>query len=1165
MTDILGIPILKKNVTGFFHRMRLNDLYRGATPSSIGSLLAVVAIYVVSGERENIVAWIGFVALVACTRGLDALLFFKSAKKPRNESLWWLRFVVGAVLEAVAWGLFFWQTFHSTTPDNQAFVLMMVMIVLSFSIITLFYHIGILLVYQLLIVVPVEICLFNEENTVFTIFVIWIPFFCLFQVITAVLLNKKHEDSVQLFAQLREKNKENKNLYHAILQHGAVSITDTEGVILSTSGKITQLTKYSRKELIGKSHRIINNGEHSGAFWQDIQQTISHGNVWHGEIKNRTKDGQDYWVDSTIVPFINKRKEPYQYFSISTDITKLKVFEQKNIKAKNDALTRAKIACILQGQRSLKDRVAESLETLAAVEDLKIQRKLGMFLLPPKSKTLEMFVTHGQYTEDFLYQEKCVLLGDCLCGKAAVSGELMVSDDCFSDPDHNHSFEGMTAHGHYIVPLKHDHKILGILFIYTEINPSREQSRLDTLSFIGNLFGLAIANEHVKEKLQIAKKNAEDMAQVKSDFLANMSHEIRTPMNGILGMLELLSHIKLDEKSTEYVDIAYGSANMLLNVINDILDVSKIESGKLYLETIDFDLKKIVEDSSMLLSKSAYQKNIELSCFIPPDIDVLLQGDAMRLQQVLSNLIGNAIKFTSEGEVSVNVSILEQSFDDITLLFEIKDTGIGISDEKISSLFQAFIQADTSTSREYGGTGLGLTISKSLVTMMGGSLGVSSQVSVGSTFWFKLPFSTVKKGEVNQLFFNRLRILTIDDNKNNCFILKKYIECWGGESQAEIMPEIGLFKLEEAVKNNKPYDILLLDMQMPGVTGQDVAEKIRSNPKFNALKIILLSSMGLEQHVENQYYDLLLNKPVRQSLLYDAIATVQTKRVRQHIAYQESKRKDGFRKVKGNILFVDDNVVNQQLGKAMLEKFGLDFEIVSNGKEALEARKSTVFDMVLMDCQMPIMDGFESTRKIRQYESETKQKKITIIALTANTMEGDKKKCLAAGMDGYLTKPYTAQDLSDVFLTWIKEKKGVKPLPKLPLMNAVNNVTEEYRVKRPQLGILDFKKFEETRELMEEDMGLIIDAFIDSGSDITQKIQSLSTYDAEELRGLFHALKGSCGVLGAAMLFDLCKEAEEQCRHDAMIDMAGQIESISSVFEESCVAIQKIMKEKEWE
>jgi len=773
-----------------------------------------------------------------------------------------------------------------------------------------------------------------------------------------------------------------------------------------------------------------------------------------------------------------------------------------------------------------------------------------------------MFVTHGEYSDEFLHSEKCVKLGSCLCGRAAIFGKLIVSDDCMTDPDHDHHFEDMTSHGHYILPLKHNKKILGILFIYTDPYPSREQSTLDTLAFIGDMFGLAIANEEVKEQLELAKENAEDTAQAKSDFLANMSHEIRTPMNGVLGMLDLLNNMKLDNKASSYIDIAHGSASMLLNVINDILDISKIESGKLHIEEIEFDLRKVIEDSADLLAKLAHEKGLELFVFIPPEIRRLMKGDVLRLQQVLNNLISNAIKFTHVGEVSITVSIVHEAKDKIRLRFEIKDTGIGISAKKQDALFQAFTQANSSTSREFGGTGLGLAISKSLVEMMEGEVGLVSITGEGSTFWFELPFGITLQDDHHPCALGGLRVLIIDDNKTNCLILKNYIESWGAISTTETVPEKGLHYLKEALEKDQPFNILLLDRQMPSMSGDEVAMEIRQDPLLSELKIILLSSMGLEKD-KQPYFDLMLNKPIRQSFLYNAIATVQKLDLVDQT--MKSSANPEMRKLTGRILFVDDNLVNQHVGREMLLQLGLDFEVVSNGQEALNARMCSNFDAIFMDCQMPVMDGFEATRQIRLFERKREKDRVKIIALTANAMQGDREKCLAAGMDDYMAKPYTIQDIFEALSSWLPmvqpSLEKIAETEAAQLIAAVKKTSVD--ILTSQADIIDISKFEETREMMGERMDLIVDAFIESGiNNLAEMKRYFEAKNYEGLKNSIHALKGSSAALGVQRLYEICNDAEGKCRRGETDDIGCQLETISTLFDKSQLVIEILMNKQ---
>ena len=668
-----------------------------------------------------------------------------------------------------------------------------------------------------------------------------------------------------------------------------------------------------------------------------------------------------------------------------------------------------------------------------------------------------------------------------------------------------------------------------------------------------------------------ALKTAQQAVQAKAEFLANMSHEIRTPMNGVIGMLDLLHEQALPSEAHGMLETARNSGDALLTLINDILDFSKIDAGKLTLENIDLELRPLAEEVAMLFTRQASAKGVELSCAVSNDMPQFVGGDPTRLRQIMVNLIGNAVKFTERGEVLLAVRVRRGggagatavvAGQRITMQILVRDTGIGMSEEAQTHLFGAFTQADSSTTRKYGGTGLGLAITKKLIDAMGGSIKVTSELGRGTTISVYVPMEVRSIGGlVYPRNLRGLKALIVDDNATNRCILEHYLEDEDGRFESASSAQAGLEAARAAARAGAPFDVVLLDYQMPQLDGMGFLRELRGDPAIAGTKCVVLSSLGDRVAAAgNLGVSAWLTKPVRRGQLHSLLARVTGRDDGRQVEVKREVPAASY--VGAQVLLVDDNRVNREVASRMLKAFGIEAQIADNGEKAVAAIQAKCFDLVLMDCQMPVMDGYEATRAVRTLEREqmgdVPGRRVPIVAMTANALIGDREKCLAAGMDDYLAKPIKRDVLAVALACWLRqpcvEQPGVvagyaaaqstsdTPLPSvLPLLDTA----------APIDPTLNAAVIAELRELMGDDLANIIEAYLcDTSAQIMAMEDALGQRDLAALGRCAHILKSSSDAVGAVAVQSISKALEAHVRSDGGFDEAqGLVAAVRAAFE----------------
>ncbi|HEX4690973.1 MAG TPA: response regulator [Solirubrobacteraceae bacterium] len=667
----------------------------------------------------------------------------------------------------------------------------------------------------------------------------------------------------------------------------------------------------------------------------------------------------------------------------------------------------------------------------------------------------------------------------------------------------------------------------------------------------GTHYGVAVMGTDVTDR-QRALGEAMEASRAKSEFLANMSHEIRTPLNGVIGMLELLLQSRLGDDQREQAETAARSGEALLGVINDILDFSKIEAGKLELDVHDFDLRATVEDVGEMLASQAHERGLELLTWIDEDVPAAVRGDRGRLRQVLTNLLSNAIKFTESGEVEVRASLEARDGDGLVVRFDVRDTGIGIDPELLPHLFDSFSQADSSTTRRFGGTGLGLAISRQLAELMGGEVGARSALGEGSTFFFtaRLEAGATSRSTRRQrtTLPPGVHALVVDDNATNRAILASCLESRDARVATAAGGVEALALLRAAAGDGEPFEVAVLDGNMPAMDGLELAAVIRRDPVLRAVKLVMLTSSGDRREAARgvgiEHY---LTKPVRRARLLatvaDALAGGEASvgDVRRPMPPAPVRRRsrppeEGCAR---RVLVAEDNEVNQLVIEGLLGRRGIASDLARNGREAVTMLAAGPYDLVLMDCQMPELDGYEATAAIRAGEAGEGAANVRIIAMTANAMAGDRERCLAAGMDDYLAKPLRAEDLDGALERWLGMPS---PAPAAsPDPAAVDALVDEARVRT-------------FRDDYPEIAGRLVDLFAEATPPILADLrEAVADGDEDRVRRAAHELKGSCQNIGATFMATLCLELEGD------LSAAGRLDELDAAFAPTQSAIRALL------
>ncbi|MBE0642499.1 MAG: response regulator [Bacteroidetes bacterium] len=930
-----------------------------------------------------------------------------------------------------------------------------------------------------------------------------------------------------------------------------IIITDLRGKIQYVNKPVLRRFGYAETDLIGQpSTLFLSPGNPSNLSMELAEQTMNGG--WKGDVLNITRSGSEFWVYLTTSVLI-RDGQPVGMVSISHDISDRKKAEQR----------------LLVFSEHIKQIHRLSTQSFESYDDLFDDfLRTGMEIFRMETGIISR-ITEGEY-ELFAVRSKNEKLHPGLrfeiqqtyCDLVISRQSTLTISQAGSDPDfqdhpvyrewHAESFIG--------TPIRVRGEIFGTLNFSSQ-RPFRRQFRASDSEII-ELLARSISHyleeqmleeerKNYAEELIAAKEAAESADQAKSDFLASMSHEIRTPMNGVIGMTGLLLETPLTADQHEYVETIRQSGDSLLAIINDILDFSKIESGRMEIERHPFDLRPCIEEVFDLLTPNIGGKQIEMLYLIDGEVPPRIEGDITRLRQILLNLVGNSIKFTEQGEIFVSVSVKERSGENVVLQFGVRDTGIGIPEDKTDMLFHSFTQIDSSTTRKYGGTGLGLAITSRLVDMMGGEIWVESKLAEGSTFSFTIQAAALSDpGDENLERFSGVegrRVLVIDDNQTNRRILNLQCVGWGMECLVVPSGDDALRVLADESR----YDLAIIDMLMPGMDGVRLARTIRERFPSNAMPFILLTSLSKYDGriPDDGLFQAVLTKPVKQSQLFDVIISVLLQ------SKQESRKepKKGpvldqhlAEKLPLRILIAEDNPVNQKLVVRVLQRLGYRADVAANGREVLDALGRQRYDLVFMDIQMPEMDGLEATRHIQAELPPERQP--VIIAVTANAMDGDREHCLAAGMHDYITKPIRLEAVQSAIQRWAGQAHDAHTV----------QVAAEHADDFLDLDTIDM--------LLSLSVGGEADIFTELLSIfreqtpdlVRQMIEALDAGKTQTVRRVAHTIKGSALNLGARSMAEVCLRMEHAAESGDLHRIPEHLAVMQRVFEQSVSALENV-------